>query len=798
MSLDLTVLHIYTIHMSVLSTKPLSTPAMTAAAVFISGILIGSIWSISPMNAFILLAIGITALFIFRGSARPGDILTLALLTAGGVFSVTMQRIVDKPLILPGHVINHQIRAAGTITGLPTSMGGRTTFLLRCRYINHDGSVFQVRGLLPCTIYGTTSPLDDGDRVIVHGRIRKMLKPVRSSFRKALSRSRHNENEYRLTGGSAGNAVEPVTDGLSLFGGIRRKAAELIDRHRFNGHSGLVKAMIIGDRSGLTREMRISFAAAGIAHILAVSGLHAGILLLALNQLFSLAGMQPRSRFILMTLLMIGYAGICGFRPPVTRTAIMAGLVMGGTLLQRLKNSENIIFATLLAMTAFNPRAIFGASLQLSFAAVWAISTFAPPMMTRIKKLSPDAGKAGRIKRFLFSVAGISCIAYIATAPIAAWHFGSLPLLSIPVNVIAVPLAGIFVLMGLISIPLIALGGAAAPLAAVWTTLTGYVATALNLLANFIASLPFASIDVGSGALFTGTALAVWLYVLSRSYGRPLFLKLLLYIPLCGMLILVWQPLTGQTGSTMDSGSVVFFDVGQGDSALIETSSGQYFLVDTGAGFATRSVVLPSLRSMGIGRLDGLFLSHLHDDHVGGLPDLLEHIEVDLIFCRPDIADSLSTVVGKRVTSVAAGDSIVFTGGGFAVLSPLLSASPHATHFLASENDKSLLVRCSLGASSVLFPGDLSGDAQDILAAWGPALRSSVMKAPHHGAGNINRGFIESTAPDLTVISCGLNNRFGHPAQGTIDLFCQSGIQILRTDHEGSIPIQLPSLKIIP
>lgn len=794
MVLDQHLLHIYTIDMNNAPRNHLTGPAMNAAIPFITGITAGKTLIVSPFCTGCVFICGLVMLFIFRNSNRTGNITALVLLVAAGMYTVTIQRTVERPVTPPEHIFNHEIKAAGTVTSLPQVRYGRTIFTLKCRYINHNGTIYEARGLLGCSIYENVLTLDDGDRIIVRGRIRKSLIPVRPSFTSTAAQIRHGSAEYRLSGAS----VQPVSEGLSLFGSLRRSMGQLIDRHHFNGYGGLVKAMILGDRSGLSHDMHQSFARAGIAHVLAVSGLHAGILLAAIFWLLTRAGLRPPARLIITAMLMIGYAGICGFRPPVTRTVLMASIALSGTLFQRTKNTENILFAVLLGMAAYDPRSVSGPSLQLSFAAVWAISTFTPPMRHRIKKILPEKGKLHSIRRNIHTLAGVSFIAFIATAPIIVWHFGSLPLLSVPINIFAVPLAGMIVLMSLVSLPLAALGNITAPLTGIWTTLTGYAAFLLDILARMVSSLPFASVDIGGGALFAGTVIAVWLYVLSRSRGRCHFQKLLVYIPLCTLLVITWHPLIGQSASGRGTGSIVFFDVGQGDSTLIQTSSGQRLLIDTGTAYAARTVVIPSLQNLRIDRLDCLFLSHLDSDHAGGLTDILEHISVDRIFCREEIRDSLSVLYGQCIEGIAAGDSIQFPGGGCAILSPPEQTGNQINSLFDSENDKSLLMRCSFPACSILFTGDLSGGTQELLSSWDSALQSDILKTPHHGAGDFNRHFIETTDPDIAVISCGLNNRYGHPAERTITLLHQSNALVWRTDQNGTLLISVPSLQFFP
>jgi competence protein ComEC len=236
---------------------------------------------------------------------------------------------------------------------------------------------------------------------------------------------------------------------------------------------------------------------------------------------------------------------------------------------------------------------------------------------------------------------------------------------------------------------------------------------------------------------------------------------------------------------------VVFFDVGQGDAALVEYPGGLNFLVDTGPSYrnytAAESMVIPSLRNAGIKKLDGVFLTHMDTDHIGGLPAILKNMKVLALYCRISISDSLRKLYGGRVTGLSAGDSISFSGGGILIIS---SGEYSMVHH--NENNASLLMRFSLGSNAIIFTGDIEGDMQHALLPWGRALRAEVLKIPHHGAAGLDSDFVGTIGPKTAIISCGIMNRYGHPAQTTLNVLDRFHCTIHRTDREGSIIFRPP------
>ncbi len=554
--------------------------------------------------------------------------------------------------------------------------------------------------------------------------------------------------------------------------------------------------MTIGERDALSQETKTSFVQSGIAHILAVSGLHVGIVAFILHFILGFFPISKKLRILIVVMLTFCYAGICGFRPPVARAFIMMSLVMGVLVFERPKNMENSIFIALLTILAFNPVSLYGASLQLSFAAVWGIITFYPPVMERIMKrfrLNKPAGYFIRI--FLVSV-----IVNIIITPLVAAHFGSFPLYGILVNLLAVPLAFLIICSGIASIALISLGTVVSPLAALFSFFTGIFLQVLSTIAEYVSGIPYASISGVDVSPLSVLCFMVWLYIISRSQGRNAFKKAIIYIPLTLLLVSAWHPMlfAGHFGGREDS--VVFFDVGQGDAALVKYGNSRHFLVDTGPRYgkydAGKSIIAPSLRNAGIKHLDGIFLSHTDTDHTEGIMSILKDIRTDHIFCRRSIADSLGELFGSTVIGVSAGDSIAFEEGGILILSPTLDERNINDKKQVSENDYSLLVRFDINGVRLLFPGDMEKDVQRRMVLWGTALESEILKVPHHGAPGLYGKFIETVKPELAVISCGVNNRYGHPAETTISTLLQHNCRILRTDSYGTIRVLLPSIRV--
>jgi competence protein ComEC len=520
----------------------------------------------------------------------------------------------------------------------------------------------------------------------------KCLNPIKHTKLLLLRKNFPEPFTYRLIGGSDSESPVLLKEGISFFERFRNKLAGYVARYPFGGYGDLLQAILLGDRTRLPLGTTRDFTNAGIAHLLAVSGLNVGIIIITVNFLLGFTPLSKNFQILLTLFFTVVYAGLCEFNPPVTRAVIMAGLAYCGMFLERQKNSENSIFIALLMIIAFDPQSLYGPSLQLSFAAVWALITLYPPVMLFLRERVKYLKRFRSLVLYVLSIIAVSALASLITAPIIAYHFGSLSLVSILTNIPAVPLSVIIVIMGMLSIPLIALEPFTFPLSAMTASVTGFCLKILASLATFFSQLPFASVKTDAISGITIAAFFVWFYILSRVKGRQHFQKALVYIPLVMLLLSTWSPILSSELTPGNKGSVIFFDVGEGESILIESGINNRFLVDTGVLSATKSVVLPSLKNRDIKKLDGIFISHIDNDHTGGLSFLMENIQVERIFCSEAAKDSLSSLYGTKVTALAAGDSIAYKNVGISVLSPPRKMSVFERTGIRGDNNNSLVV----------------------------------------------------------------------------------------------------------
>ncbi len=557
----------------------------------------------------------------------------------------------------------------------------------------------------------------------------------------------------------------------------------------------VLRALLLGDRSRLPDAVEDQFAATGLMHLLAVSGLH--VLLVGMVLYGLLRPMLARLRLRWQTIEIVRavatiavlafYMALTGARPSVVRAVVMAALLIGGVVLQRSTHTLNTLGVAMLVLLAVRPPALFDVGFQLSMAAVAGIVT----LRERLASWVPESWRATTAGEAALQTTLVTVAATVATGPVLLYHFGRVPLAGLVLNVVAIPLTGLGLTAGIMT----TLTGSLALLGPTFGTAADALMTLLLWMARVgeawmgWARIPGSRVDVAViGAWIAGTvALAQW--------PRPRHRWRCVAAGLCVLAAGAWIPiLTGASGPRLD---VTFFDVGQGDAALIRTPGGAYVLVDAGPrtryADAGTSVLVPYLRNAGIDRLDAVVITHPDSDHLGGLPSLLRSVRVDRVLLSGWTADTRlyaqSHALLDRFSishrSVHAGDTLcVDPSVRLDVLAPPLHPQRAG---MRSENDASVVLRLAFGATTILFTGDVEARGEAwLIASYGKHLGSDVVKVPHHGSSTSSTpDFVDHAADESShaVVSAGRNNAFGMPHAEVLERWQTAGVQTHHTMH---------------
>jgi len=609
-------------------------------------------------------------------------------------------------------------------------------------------------------------------------------------------RIRTDPDRKRLNPGSANRTAvfarileaHMQSDDRRAFGTIFERFRQALRAHmkeRFSSDSAaFLSAVTIGE-ADLGEDLKHAFNAAGLAHILSISGTHFGLFSIMIFGLFrALIRWLPYGLLQRLTLyisptqaaalfslpLMAFYLALSGGSVPAVRSFIMIIMFLAGLLLGRKGFWLNTVFLAAVLLALWDPSVVLGISFQLSFIAVLFIG-FALER-DRAEEESPNAKEKKGVRDFIVTSIRISIAATLGTALLVAYHFHYFSLISPIANLVIAPLIGFGVIpLAVISSLTYLMTGVYlfGPLVSIGTDISLWAVRTL-------AAIPYADIAVPSfppGLIILFYLLFIPFLVWSRR-------KELLVLPFLPVIFFMISSIISKQEL-----SVVYLDVGQGDAAIIELPDGKTMAIDTGR---TGYEVVAYLRYIGKRRLDILTITHSHPDHAGGSAYLLDCLPVRELWDNGRVGYDRSRTQGIHRRILERGDLFSANAYRLMVLHPYKEFSALNGDEYSAENNASLVLKLLGKRHSFLFIGDVEEDAEDDLVHLGAFLRSDVIKVPHHGGKtSVHQGLLSEISPSIAAISVGRDNSFGHPSSEMIEAL--SDIRIYRTDRDGAIKI---------
>ncbi|NTU42013.1 MAG: DNA internalization-related competence protein ComEC/Rec2 [Nitrospirales bacterium] len=571
-----------------------------------------------------------------------------------------------------------------------------------------------------------------------------------------------------------------------------------------------IMSIVTGERGLLQRETNKAFSRTGLAHILSISGAHFGLLLFVIFRLsrFLIRQLPYRLLVRITTYLtpdqcaaiiaapfIVAYLGISSLSFPALRAFIMVSLFLVGLLVQREGFWLNTLLFAATVILLWSPEAILDLSFQLSFVAVLAIGIVSE--RGRTKKEVPDSGDEISHPRWL-RVSGsylrlsllISLAATLATAPLVAARFHYLSLISPFTNLLFTPLIGFVILPLALFASFAYLLFGVFPLLPLLDSVTRLTLAAIGQVSLW----RWADMKIAAFPLFIlfsfYAGLALYLFLAYRKgngqSGRKSPFTIIIPSALAVTPILVWIcfSLLQERGI-----QVTYLDVGQGDAAVMELPDRRAIVMDTGR---NAFQVENFLRYRGITEIEAIALSHGQADHVGGLFRLLKEFSVREVWDNGRLVYTKGLPESVRHRQLQRGDRICGKGYQITVLHPydgFYTISPSEDE----ENNDSLVLRLEGRKASFLFSGDVEEEAEENIACIGKQIRSSVLKAPHHGSRTASsEAFLSVVSPEVAVISVGRDNPYRHPHEEALRLL--QSAEVLRTDRDGAVKIrELPS-----
>ncbi|WP_430389424.1 DNA internalization-related competence protein ComEC/Rec2 [Dyella sp. 20L07] len=740
--------------------------AIVPGILLLAGVLVVQSLPVLPPRGWYLAAMLVAACVAWRGGRwRPVAwcLFGFAWASLHGDFAMQAR--------LPRDMEGKDVLVVGSVAALPLARDDATGFLLTVERAEFHNAPFKLYGRVRVNWYRgapTIAPCARWQLMLRLKRPRGLINPgggdsERSALERGIVATAYvRDSQMNAQLGVTGFCIDGVRDAIS-----RGIAARVSDPHDV----ALLQAFSVGDIRGLSQHDWEVARANGIPHLISISGFHVGVaalfgvwltrLLYALMPTLALRVPRPQTQAALAMSMAGIYSALAGFGLPTVRTLLMIAVVALARCMRRQPTGLQSLSLALVAVLLFDPLCVLSAGFWLSFIGV----AFLMLCLT-------VRGKG--IKGFLHELSAGQMVMTLSLLPLTMWFFGESSLVGALSNLIAVPFVS-FVIVPCTLVGMIMLG-MCPPLAQPVFWCAAQLSHAQWWLLEQMATWPGAHwyLPAVSGwALVLATLGALWLFM---PRGLPLrWLAGLLFLPL------LWpdRALPAYGGF-----QVWVLDVGQGLSVLLRTQ--QHALVyDAGARFPSdfdlgEAAVLPSMRALGIEKLDLLVASHADNDHAGGIP------AVAAAFPAAERYAGEAERLPIPMTPCEVGQSWEWDGVALRVL-PTAGAS-------GSANDRSCVLLVEGRGGRILLTGDISAQIEPTVAAAIPEGGPLVLSVPHHGSRTSSSApFIASTEPVLALISSGWRNRFRHPHPLVIQRYEGADVPWLNTATAGAVQVDFPA-----
>jgi len=795
-------------------------PLIPALLSFIAGIMIGRL--ILPYNqllifpVFFLISIALVVSIFIPSPARKylyllifiplGLLLTL---NSKNHFDLSQQALERKKVILEGTVLA-PVRTSRDVSTLEV-MAERLFTNNRADSINEKVSV---------NIYENPPDFAPGQRIRFPATLRTFRNfnnPGSYDYRLARELKDFSCAAYV----SDGRYIVPMGKGylgipLDIIENMRRPVREFLSNGLTDRNRALYKALILGEQQAIDYDLRESFNITGLGHVLAVSGLHVGLIawfsfflvrwLMSLSYSLTLKADIKKIAAVITFFPVIAYSCLAGFQISTQRAMIMVVAYLFSILIGREREIWSTLALAAIMVLAIDPNSIFTISFQLSFGAVTGIIWLSPVIIKMLPDPFSSQGQKNIFGQIYLYVTGLIVITLIATVflmPLTLFYFQRGSVVSIPANLMVVPILGFWILpLGLISSVLLPF---IPSVAGILLEAGSYGLDLMMNIIQFLSHFSRASFWTVTPNLFEITlfyCLIFCLFFIRRRRWAKIGLALVLLICLVDISYWIYQTCFNRQLR------VTYLDVGQGNSALIQFPGRERMLID-GGGFSMsnsdmgRMAVAPYLFQSKMLRVDYLVLSHPESDHMNGLLFIASNFKPREFWFNGDVADTpaynelMDIIESKKIKVLLPSDMFnrerEISGAKIEILHPPSGGMKASFSYEDTDlNNNSLVLKITYKGRSFLFPGDIEKEGEEELLSNAAALRSDILLVPHHGSkGSSTMPFLRAVSPEICVISSGSGNRFGFPHKETLDRLRETGATIMRVDESGAIQIKV-------
>ncbi len=692
-----------------------------------------------------LLFLGFIWILIFLKISKKQFIILIIIIVLFGSYTVAMENYLKNyPQVKNGEKINVE----GIITTVHKQLEDKVIVTIKER------GIFKPK--IKLTIYDLEENLYPGLYIAASG---LFLQPAKRS-----NPGGYNEEKNLFANFTYGKVITDtsrltIRQSTSIRGILGRWYYSICKQcEKFLGkdYGKILSGMLIGAKESIDEDVVTLFRVSGLSHTMAVSGSHVMYLMAPLIFLFSKLSLKRRRYYPLITLVLIVFCLLTCMKPSVVRATIMALCILGADYFYEQYNALNALCFSAFCLLLCNPLVIYDIGFILSFTCVLSILLFYSPTYKLFKK------------NIITSVATLTFVVQLGVTIVSGKIFYTIYSYSFIVNLLVFPVRMVVTILGWLMIIIPFVGQF---LSVIVFTLLDYIL----VIASYFSSLPLATISLSYISPFLISIYFLLIITLLYSKNRKVSLILLLILTFTIIIPYITKPPL----------RVVFFDVGQGDCHLIQTKK-EDIVIDTGP-----YAPINSLSHFTGQTIDYLMLTHSHEDHIGGVNEMLKRFKI-LNIIIPDVNDEYFTKLEQQLANtsiniirVSAGEQLLLENMTIDFFNPIEKDYENT-------NNTSLVLKISYDEVSLLFTGDCEQLVEEQLLEIKEQLDCDILKVAHHGS-NTSTGleFYQAVTPIISIISVGYN-RFNHPSEETL----QRLKNYVRTDEFGAIIITYNNRKL--
>ncbi len=781
-------------------------PAIKIAIAFILGILLNDFFLVNLIIVFIFFVILILLLFIakhykiFTKLKLLLSFLVLLLIISLGNFYVELNSI-KRNVFFTNIYSEKNVTAYGKVKKIDLQRSDKIIFYISTDSIRAETFFVKDKLTFLCNVKDTITNLEELYAELHPGN----LVAVTGTYYKGREQRNPGEFDYNnylfsknITGILYVNQKSDISFNnrdIDFFSDLIFQVRKFIDAKFAELHSketaALLRGLLLADRGEIDYVTKTRFINSGVIHVLAVSGLHVGFIALIFYFLFGRFSIILRSVLTIAGLVI--FMLITGVPQSVFRATIMAVVIIIGFTTNRSTNLFNSLAIAALVLLLINPNEIFMPGFQLSFSAVLAIGAIYPLIEKGIKKLQIQ----NKILKYIILFMGVSFSAQLGTLPFTLMYFGKISVIALFTNLLVIPAIGVIIGIAIFTLII----GLVSPFVAAYYAMANELITSLLFkLIAFTGDLDFSHVVLRAYSFLD--ALIFYFFLILMVYYLPRFRSgfaavIIIFLSVANIYFI--SSIDDEELLAENKLSILMIDIGQGDSFLVKFPNNKTALIDAGSvtfNFDNgERVIMPLLEFLGINKIDYGIVSHVDNDHYGGFISLILNNKIKEIY-KPGIDTSSSKDIKferflkQFKIPVSYYDMQALQTGNSKVY--ILNNNNYFSGKNISSNERSGIIKIVYGNNSIIFTGDAGKETEKVYTSvYKEFLDSDVLKVGHHGSkSSTSIEFLNYVSPEISLISAGIKNSYGHPASDILNRIEKSGSEILRTDEEGAIILQ--------